>query len=82
MITKALVKDEIDKVPSEHLPILYRIIQALEGPVEAMRGVRAKKASPPQEDWHRFITETYGSFADAPIERGPQGRYEEREEFT
>lgn len=30
-------------------------------------------------DWHEFLQETYGSLRDTPLERAPQGEYEERE---
>jgi hypothetical protein len=30
-------------------------------------------------DYHQFLQETYGSLRDTPIERWPQGEYEERE---
>lgn len=32
-----------------------------------------------QDDWLAFLEETAGSLADDPIERGPQGDYEERD---
>ncbi|HEX6901521.1 MAG TPA: hypothetical protein VF789_17470 [Thermoanaerobaculia bacterium] len=72
MITKELLKAEIDKVPDEHLGVLYRIVRALEGPAEECR---------PMDDseWKAWIAEMYGSTADAPIERGEQGTYEIRE---
>ena len=38
-------------------------------------------AQPPKTDWHQFLRETYGSLRDTPIEREPQGDYEEREPF-
>jgi len=31
------------------------------------------------EEWLAFLEETAGSLSDDPIERGPQGEYEERE---
>jgi hypothetical protein len=34
MVTKDLLKAEIDKVPEEHLGVLYRIVRALEEPAE------------------------------------------------
>lgn len=33
----------------------------------------------PKSDWHAFLRETYGILADDPVERPPQGNYEERE---
>ncbi len=68
MITKELLKSEIDKVRDENLGVLYRIILSLEG-----------SASPDDsESWSQFVAATYGSFADDPIERGEQGRFEIR----
>lgn len=37
------------------------------------------QAAPPKLDWHTFVDATYGILADDPIERGPQGEYEERD---
>ena len=82
MITKEQIKAEVDKIRDEHLALLYRIIKALEIPIEeSTKSVRAKgsrKASKKTE-WHQFIQETYGCLSAAPIERGDQGIYEFRE---
>ena len=32
--------------------------------------------------WPAFLSQTYGSMADAPIQRQPQGRFEVRPHFT
>jgi hypothetical protein len=67
VITKELLKAEIDKVPEENLAVLYRIVKALEEPrEEGDLGARAGDATA----WKAWIVETYGSTADAPIERG------------
>lgn len=83
MISRKSLKDEIDRVRSEYLELLYGIIKLLEN------GTREDAMSSPAEarvaeagahpDWHDFIASTYGCFADAPISRGDQGRYETRE---
>ena len=75
MITRELLKAEIDKVQDSYLDVLYRIIKAL-GSSEPppMEPGEAQLAS-----WSAFIEQTYGSFADAPLERGDQGHYEVRE---
>lgn len=70
-VTKELLKAEIEKVPEEHLGVLFRIVQALEEPPAA----RSETAA----DWKAWVDKHYGSFADAPIERGEQGDYEVRE---
>lgn len=59
MITKELLKEEIDKVPDEHLGVLYRIVKAFEEPVQARMS---------EEEWKTWIAETYGSTADHPID--------------
>jgi len=71
MVTKELLKSEIDKVGDENLDVLYKIILSLEGSVDPEDS----------EGWSRFVAATYGSFADDPIERGEQGRYETRIPF-
>lgn len=78
MITKELLKAEIDKVPEENLGVLYQIVKALdleESQEESDLGARAGDSTA----WKAWIAETYGSTADAPIERGEQGSYEVRE---
>ena len=68
VITKDLLKAEIDKVPEENLGVLYKIVKALEEPREEDRPRPADAA-----DWKAWIAETYGSMADAPIEISPAG---------
>ena len=75
MITRELVKAEIDKVQDRYLEVIYRIIKALVSPPELVVGTPQKTTS----NWHQFIEETYGSLTDDPIERGEQGQYEIRE---
>ena len=75
MITRELVKAEIDKVHDKYLEIIYRIIKALVNPPDLVGGTSQRTS----KDWPQFIAETYGSLADDPIERGEQGHYETRE---
>ncbi len=83
MITKELVKAEVEKVKDDYLEVLYKIIKVFETPLEI--GIpRLKPATSLAEkdekfDWHAFIAQTYGSLADDPISRGEQGSYEVRE---
>ena len=70
MITREVLKAEIDRVPSSELEILYRIIVALKE--------EAPKPMSKQE-WREEIRKAYGSCAQDPIAREPQGRYEVRE---
>jgi len=74
MITKELLKTEIDNVPEENLRVLYKIIKALEEPARA-----TKSTFESQAQWQAFIAETFGSTSDAPLERGEPGSYEVRE---
>jgi hypothetical protein len=67
VITKDLLKAEIDKVPEENLGVLYKIVKALEEPQED----RSKPVD--AAEWKAWIAETYGSMADAPIEISPAG---------
>jgi hypothetical protein len=82
MITKDVLKTEIDNVQNEHLEILYRVIKAFEIPVRSKgsnKTSRKKNKRNDQSDWNEFIRETYGCLADDPIERGNQGTFEIRE---
>ncbi len=75
MITKELLKAEIDKVENEYLELLYKIIKAFETSIKAEEITKSNM----ELNWQEFIDMTYGCFADAPIERGEQGEYEIRE---
>jgi hypothetical protein len=72
VVTKELLKSEIEKVQDQYLMVLYRIIKALEEPSPKM--TEAERSA-----WKSFVAETYGSMAESPIERGPQGSFEIRE---
>jgi hypothetical protein len=74
-ITKEQIKSEIDKVRDEYLGALYRIVLAFEDPV---RSGRKDEAESEDLDWSRFVSEMYGSTADAPLERGEQGLLDPR----
>ncbi|MBF0201397.1 MAG: hypothetical protein HQK66_08810 [Desulfamplus sp.] len=76
MITRQLIKKEIDTIPENYIEVLYKIIKALQ---ISNRSDTIKKKS--NTDWLQFINETYGCLAYDPIERGKQGEYEIREEF-
>ena len=83
MITKQILKEEIDHVRDEHLEALYNIIRAFGLPIGQEAHIQeAEKSSEDiaeAADWHTFIQETYGCLADDPIERGDQGDYDVRE---
>jgi hypothetical protein len=72
MISRQLLKTEIDKVKSEHLELLYGIIKLLEN------GDQRTNVDT-DLDWREFVAKTYGCLADAPISRGDQGHFESRE---
>ena len=83
MITKGLLKKEIDKVRDEHLTSLYNIIKVFalpDGAVIADSDIAAQSGSD-SLDWEEFVRETYGCLRDDPIERGDQGEYEVREKM-
>jgi len=75
MVSRRLLKTEIDRVKSEHLELLYGIIKLLENGSQRT-GVGADL------DWHEFVAKTYGCLADAPISRGDQAHFESREAIT
>jgi len=77
MITRELVKAEIDNVQDKYLEVLYRIIQALMSPLDLV--AVAPQSTVDTLNWQKFIEDTYGCLADDPIERGEQGEYEVRE---
>ncbi len=77
MVTRTLIKEEIDKVQDSHLEILYRIVKALETPSDSENLPIPKKTK--ITNWKEFIELTYGCMADDPIYRGEQGQYEIRE---
>ncbi len=83
MISRAILKSEIDKVKSEYLDLLYRIVKAFENGA-SQEGVAV--ASESQEhrtnlDWQSFVERTYGCMAESKISRGEQGISETREEI-
>ncbi|MCD4664970.1 MAG: hypothetical protein K8R68_06830 [Bacteroidales bacterium] len=83
MVTRDILKGEIDKVQEEYLTALYNIIKVFELPIGTVvtpsdfEANIASKIS--MSDWNDFIEETYGCLEDDPIERGHQGEYEIRE---
>jgi len=68
VITKEALKAEIDKVPDEHLGVLFRIVKALEEPARTPEAEVRKQS---EASWKAWLAEAYGSTAGAPIELGP-----------
>jgi hypothetical protein len=85
MVTKELVKAEIEKVHDDDLELLYKIIKVFESPSRGKKLPFSYKRKinkrDLERDWHQFIEDTYGCLAEDPIERGDQGEYEIREEI-
>ncbi|MCP4690592.1 MAG: hypothetical protein GY859_21240 [Desulfobacterales bacterium] len=75
IITKDVLKREIDSIEEEYIGILYDIIKAFKRPARHPRSTRPLT----QDQWDDFLEEFAGSFADAPLNRGSQGVFEERE---
>ena len=82
MISRQIIKKEIDNVQEEYLDVLYRIVKVFEDSnrlkdleIDKLRDANKIK------DWHLFINKFAGCLADDPIERGDQGKFEIREGF-
>ncbi|MCB1189942.1 MAG: hypothetical protein H7A23_18120 [Leptospiraceae bacterium] len=67
MITRDLLKNEIDKVQDDYLELLYNVIRAFE----------LKKSK--NNNWITWVNQMYGCFNEDPIQRFPQGNFENRE---
>ena len=83
MISRAILKSEIDKVKSEYLDLLYRIVKAFENGVsqEDVAVASESQEHRTSHDWQGFVERTYGCLADSRISRGEQGIWETREEI-
>ncbi len=81
MISRALLKSEIDKVNAEYLDLLYRIVRAFENSVskENTAIISESRDFSMNLDWQSFIDRTYGCMSDSQISRGEQGVSESRE---
>ncbi|MBU1660825.1 MAG: hypothetical protein KKD28_05060 [Chloroflexi bacterium] len=83
LITRELIKTEIDKIQDSYLEVLFRIVQAFIKPLDTIT-ISPHVATSSQydvstRDWRHFVEQMYGCLADDPIERGEQGKYEIRE---
>lgn len=83
MITKELVKAEVEKVKEDYLEVLDKISKIFAAPPKEDNGKIATSLAEKDDkfDWHAFIAQTYGCLAGDPIDRGDQGVYEVREAF-
>ena len=78
MITRNLLKAEIDKVQEQYLEVLLKIIKAFEEPEQENK---AEDVDFDKQQWSEFLNRFAGILEDSPIERGEQGTYEIREEI-
>ncbi|MCP4405965.1 MAG: hypothetical protein GY801_52815 [bacterium] len=81
MVTKELVKHEIDRLQDEYLEVVYKMIKGLEMPLLELENDRSSLSASEQAEWEAFVERYAGCMEDAPIERGAQGVYENREEL-
>ncbi len=83
IISKEVLKAEIDKVQDEYLDALYRIIKVFEYPAETGHteemAALTSSGQKSRAEWLEFVDKTYGCLAGDPIQRGDQGAYEVRE---
>ena len=74
MVTRDLIKAEVDKVQEKYLDILYKIIKALipssDSAVTEPNSIIGEPGQVTVSAWHSFIAQTYGCLVDDPIERG------------
>lgn len=77
MITRELLKAEIDKVQDSYLDLLHRVIKALVNPTSPV--ATTSQVDIQRSTWLSFVEQTYGSLTGTPIERGDQGQFEVRE---
>lgn len=62
MTIRDQVKAELDRVDDEYLDIVRRMVESLERPL--------LPSGETGQGWTDFVSSTYGSLAEAPIERG------------
>ena len=74
MITRDLLKQEIDKIQDEYLSLLFEVIRAFE--------LNPNKIRTADSDWRAWVNEMYGYLDGDKIQRYPQGNFEIRETFA
>jgi hypothetical protein len=70
---RELLRIEIEQLDEEGVRLARQALHTL-----GQRNGEPVQKFPHRKDWLAFVAETYGSFRDAPIERGPQGEIESR----
>jgi len=83
MFSSEKLKSEIDKIPKEYYGDILDILKSfkIKKKYNFNDSISLKKNSKSRDNWSSFISHTYGSLSDFPIERGEQGNYESREEI-
>lgn len=86
MISKELIKAEVDKVQEKDLEKLYEIIINFEKSSEMdnseLKNTTDITKKDNKIDWQNFVEETYGCLKDDTIERCDQGKLEIRDKIT
>ena len=76
VITKDILKREVDYIQDQYIETLYTVIKAFEFP--RVRKV-TRKHTTTAEQWSAFLNKFAGICAESPLQRGEQGQYEIRE---
>lgn len=75
-ITKEMLKYEIDHIQDQYIDALYMVIKAFEYPAIHQTSPQIPTT---EAQWKTFLDRCAGSCADAPLQRGEQGEFEQRE---
>jgi len=84
MLSSEKLKSEIDKIPKEYYGDILDILKSfkIKKKYSFKKSVPYKKSNKNSDNWMSFISQTYGSLSEFPIEREEQGNYETREEIV
>ncbi len=77
MLNSNKLKSEIDNIPKEYYGVIWNMFQTMK--TNNTYAQYSEKVT--NKKWLEFISATYGSLSDAPIERGEQEAYELREDL-
>ena len=81
MTSREILKAKIDHVSEEHLGLLEEILKAFET-AQIKKDSRGKpKWKLEAAEWRAFLERFAGCMSDAPIQRSPQGEFEDRQEL-
>lgn len=73
---RELLRIEIEQLDEEGVHLAREALRSLNE-----KNGRSVRKFPRRQDWLTFVAETYGSLREAPIERGPQGKFETRDDL-